>query len=357
MTITLAGAPPRPAGEVVTRFVDPANEASWDTKVSKLPGATFFHGAAWCRVLKETYGFHPCYVVAEQCDAPGGILPLMEVDNWPKGRRGISLPFTDECSLLGSGAAEQIMEAAMKEGRVRNWKYLELRGMSDGAARAQTSLCFYEHHLELQLNEKDVFGRFDAAVQRAARKAAKSGVTAEVSTGFDAVTTFYRLHCRTRRKHVLPPQPFAFFDSIHRCIISSGQGFVVVARAAGEAIAAAIFFHFGSKAIYKFGASDEQFQHLRGNNVAMWEAIRWLAGHGFTDLDFGRTSLDNDGLRRFKLGWGTSESRIEYAKYDFAAGRFVKDQDQTSGWHTYVFRLLPTRVSRRLGTVLYHRTA
>src|SRR5438093_10744462 len=135
MTIApLTEVPPRRAGEVITRLVDPANDAPWDRKVSRFSGATFFHSAAWCRVLKETYGFQPRYIIAEQGDATGGILPLMEVDNWPKGRRGISLPFTDECSLLGNGA-EQIMEAAMKEGRVRNWKYLELRGMSDGAAR------------------------------------------------------------------------------------------------------------------------------------------------------------------------------------------------------------------------------
>ncbi len=357
MTILVTEVAPRPGGEVVTRFADPVNDASWDSRVSRLPGATFFHGAAWCRVLKETYGFQPRYVLAEQGDAPCAILPLMEVNNRPKGRRGISLPFTDECSLLGGGPADPIVEAAVNEGRVRHWRYLELRGLPAGALHAQTSLSFYRHPLELQSNEKEVFGRFDSAVQRALRKAVKSGVTGEVSTSFDAVATFYRLHCRTRRKHGLPPQSFAFFESIHRCIISPGQGFVVIARAAGEAIAAAVFFHFGTKAIYKFGASDERFQHLRGNNVAMWEAIRWLAGHGFTELDFGRTSLDNEGLRRFKLGWGTSESRIDYAKYDFAAQRFVKDRDQTSGWHTHVFRLLPMPVSRCLGTVLYHRTA
>ena len=28
------------------------------------------------------------------------LLPLMEVDSWLTGRRGISLPFTDECEPL-----------------------------------------------------------------------------------------------------------------------------------------------------------------------------------------------------------------------------------------------------------------
>jgi hypothetical protein len=89
----------------------------------------------------------------------------------------------------------------------------------------------------------------------------------------------------------------------------------------------------------------------------MWEAIRWLARHGFANLDFGRTPLMSEGLRRFKLSWGTSESLIRYSKYDFGSGRFVEDRDRASGWHTRIFRLLPAAVFRWVGAVLYPRLA
>jgi len=44
----------------------------------------------------------------------------------------------------------------------------------------------------------------------------------------------------------------------------------------GKNIASAVYFHFGDKAIYKYGASDRKYQHLRANNLVMWEAIRWF---------------------------------------------------------------------------------
>jgi hypothetical protein len=74
-------------------------------------------------------------------------------------------------------------------------------------------------------------------------------------------------------------------------------------------------------------------------------------------LHLGRTSLWNDGLRRFKLGWGAREERIEYVKYDLGAGRFVCDRDESTGWHTRIFQRMPIRLSRWLGAALYRHWA
>jgi len=49
-------------------------------------------------------------------------------------------------------------------------------------------------------------------------------------------------------------------------------------RAGRNSVAGAIFFHSGGQAIYKFGASDETFQHFRGNNLVMWERSAGLRG-------------------------------------------------------------------------------
>ena len=69
-------------------------------------------------------------------------------------------------------------------------------------------------------------------------------------------------------------------------------------------IAASVYFHFGKAAIYKYGASDKRYQHLRPNNLVMWEAIRWCIQDGYTSLSLGRTDLDDEGLRQFKNGLG-----------------------------------------------------
>jgi len=131
----------------------------------------------------------------------------------------------------------------------------------------------------------------------------------------------------------------------------------VLARADKRVVAAAVFFQFGKKAIYKFGASDDRFQQLRANNLVFWKAIQALAENGVVELDFGRTSLGNEGLRRFKLGWGSQESRLDYFKYDFRSKRFAKGCDRASGWQTRVMGVLPRVMCRWVGTMFYRRLA
>jgi lipid II:glycine glycyltransferase (peptidoglycan interpeptide bridge formation enzyme) len=135
------------------------------------------------------------------------------------------------------------------------------------------------------------------------------------------------------------------------------MGMVVVARHEGRPVAASVYFDFGGRAIYKFGASDEAFQHLRGANLVMWAAIKELVRRGVKHLDLGRTSPGNEGLRKFKTGWGAEESRIEYVKFDLKKNKFVTGADETSGWHNRAFRRMPVFLSRAIGAALYKHWA
>ncbi len=341
------------------QLVNPLEDSGWDDGLLGGPHPSFFHSSAWARVLHDVYGYTPVYFVARDAGRLQCLLPMMEVDSWLTGRRGVSLPFTDDCDPVCTDPAafHSLVEEAMRHAEARDWKYMECHGGRTLWPGATASTCYYGHRLGLVDNEDLLFANVDGAVRRAIRKAGKSGVTVEIGQDLAAIRTFYGLHCTTRRKHGLPPQPFRFFQSIHQHILSRDRGFVVLARNERTAVAGAVFFHIGKKAIFKYGASDDRVQHLRANNLVMWEAIRWCATHGFDELDFGRTSLDNEGLRSFKLGWGTQERRIEYARYDRRRGGFVTIPDEAFGWHNRVFRMLPGPISRCIGAGLYRHMA
>lgn len=198
-----------------------------------------------------------------------------------------------------------------------------------------------------------MFKRIDSAVRRGIRKAENAGVRIEFGNSLDAVATFYSLHCQTRKRHGLPPQPFRFFENIARYVLAAGHGFVVTASVGGKAIAASVFFHFGSEAIYKFGASDYGSQQLRANNLVLSEAIKRCSCNGFARLHLGRTSIANEGLRRFKLGFGAREEKIEYRKYDFAKCAFVTSEDRAESWVNQIFRRFPPSLLRFSGEMLY----
>jgi hypothetical protein len=338
---------------------NPLQHSDWDALATSLPNFSFFYSAAWAKVLVETYGYTPNYFAAKKTNDIHSLLPLMEVDSWLTGRRGIALPFTDDCEPLCSDgdSFKNLFQNAIEFGKMRGWKYLECRGGRKFFERVPASLSFYGHSLELASNKNQQFDRLGSSVRRAIRKAENDGVTVEISQSLKAMKVFYHLHCKTRKKHGLPPQPFFFFSNIYKHILAQNSGIVVVASWQKMPIAASVFFHLGDRAIYKFGASDKKFQHLRGSNLAMWEAIQLYLQKGVKKLHLGRTSMANEGLRRFKLGWGASEEIIEYFKYDFRGKNFVTGNDEVFGWHNRVFQSLPGFVSWLTGKALYRHWA
>jgi hypothetical protein len=341
------------------QYVNPAYFPNWDTRVISHSNYSFFHSAAWAEVLEDTYGYKPFYLTGQAAGAGGSILPLMEVNSWLTGCRGIALPFTDVCGPLYDDAAlaREMVQSSFELGKSRGWKTIEFRGGKELFPEAPASLSFYGHSLNLDKNEDLLFARLEGSVRRAIRKAEKSGLTVTVSQGLDAMKTFYSLQCKTRRKHGLPPQPFNFFRNICRNVLSKHLGMVVIANYQNCPVAASVYFQLAGRAIYKFGASDEAFQQQRGANLVMWEAIKWLARNGVKTLDLGRTSIRNEGLRRFKLNWGAQEEKIEYFKYDLRRNIFVTETDAATGWYNRVFRVLPINISRTIGATLYKHLA
>jgi hypothetical protein len=337
------------------QVVDPVQYPGWNDMVARHPETSFFHTSAWAQVLRGTYGHAPVYICRIANNRLEGLLPMIEVAGTWTGRRGVSLPFIDFCSPLAGSQPErqELYASAVKLGQQRGWKYIECRGGTQVWTGASPSSVFHSHVLDLVSDTKALFEKLDDSMRRGIRKAGKEGVRVEFSNGSEAVRQFYALHCQTRRRHGLPPQPFRFFENIARHVIEPGHGWIGLARLKDRPVAAAVFFHYGKNALFKYGASDYAFQQLRPNNLLMWEAIRWYAERGFNSIHLGRTELAHEGLRRFKLGFGAREDRIEYCRYDLRRRAFVTSADRTEGWFNHLFRRLPLRLLRLAGETLY----
>jgi CelD/BcsL family acetyltransferase involved in cellulose biosynthesis len=335
--------------------IDPLSEPSWDDLVSVHDEGTFFHSAAWARVLSKTYGHRPMYLRCSRGGELTALIPLMEVRSPITGCRGVSLPFTDMCAPLlhADGGAKEVIDAVSQVATERKWKYFEIRDAKLLNGGAVPSVSYLGHHLNLEGGARGCFSRCSAPVQRAVRKAEGVGLKVSTSRSADAMEVFYKLHSRTRKKHGAPPQPYSFFGNIQSEVMERGLGFVVIASQQERPVAGAVYFQLGGKGIYKFGASDERFLNMRGNNLVMWKAIEHLAENGAASLHLGRTSMGNDGLRRFKLSWGAKEERIEYVKFDMTKKKWSVSPDRTSGLHAALFRKLPVGVNRLAGRMLY----
>jgi hypothetical protein len=283
------------------------------------------------------------------------LIPVMGVNSFLTGRRGVSLPFTDYCKpIIANGIPFQnLLEHIIENGKKSGWKSLELRSGNNLLPSTMPSITYLGHTLDLYHGEEEVFSNFKDSTKRNIKKAIKEKVSVEIFNSLESIKEFYTLNCVTRKQHGLPPQPFNFFKKIYDHVISRNLGFLILASYGGKNIAGAIYFHFGEKAVYKYGASDKRFQNLRANNLVMWEAIKWYSQNGYKNLCFGRTERENQGLIQFKSGWGTTEQQINYYRYDLNKGSFIPGSSKVTGFHNKIFRNLPLPLLKRVGSVLY----
>jgi hypothetical protein len=345
---------------------NPITYPGWDDLLLSHPDYSFFHSSAWAKVLFESYHYTPQYFTVIDDGKLLALIPVMEVNSFLTCRRGVSLPFTDYCESLCNGniGFVHLFDQVTRFGRKHGWKYIELRGgyslnseithNSQRETRNMTpSFTYLGHVIALGENEVEIFYGLKDSVRRNIKKANREGVEVGIFNSLDSVKEFYRLNCMTRRDHGLPPQPFHFFKKIYDHVISKNLGMVVLASLGQENVAGGIYFHFGEKAVFKYGASDKKFQHLRANNLVMWEAIKWYSQKGYKSLCLGRTEPENQGLIQFKSGWGTTEQQINYYRYDLNKGSFVPGSSKVTGFHNKIFRNLPIPISNRIGALLY----
>ena len=350
----------RSTREMSFEVVDPGARSDWDKQISSFARANFFHSSPWMKALHACYGFEPAYLVRINGFETKVLVPLMEVKSFLSGKRGISLPFTDDCEPLCAPDSnlEDLRNELVAFGRSRGWRYLELRGGDPLFAGIEPFISYSTHGLDLRRGEAELWRRCDSSMQRAVRKARASGVSVKQGQTAEAAHTFYSLQCQTRRKHGLPPQPRRLFEAIHEHIVAPGHGMFYFAEHSGRAIAAALFLRFGSKVIFKYGASDESQLLLRANNLLMWQAITDYMRDGCAELNFGRTDMGNEGLRRFKCSFGADERPLHYYRFDYRQNRFV--QKKRGDWLRVVrpvFRHMPMTLARACGDLLYRHAA
>jgi Acetyltransferase (GNAT) domain len=338
------------------RILDPLRDTDWDDLVGSHPDSTIFHTAAWARVLTTSFGHRPLYLEFTRASNLSALLPVMEVSSYLTGRRGVCLPFIGYCNPLIFDGSDMspILHTLSSIGRQRKWKYFELRCRGNSLHAVGPAVATLRgHKIDLRGSIEVLSSRFSSSVRRAIRKAERSGLNVQLVSSQEAVLKFYWLHSLTRKRNGLPPMPLSYFLRIYDSIIGPGLGFVAMVEKEARPIAAAVFLIYGKWAFYKFAASDKTFQGLRPNNLVMWEGIKSLMLRGADTLHLGVTSMEGEGLRRFKLSWGSEEEVIRWFRFDLARDTWAIPRRSGSGFHKRIFGTLPLALNRIAGAMIY----
>ena len=297
--------------------INPLSDPSWEEFAAAQPRATAFHSTAWMRVLRDTYGFQPRYLAARGEDGRirAGI-PLARVG----GGRLVGLPFSDLCPPLAAdpeagaallAAARSLLErgeASSLEVRGRDGLALEPFGFRPGAT-------FFYHEVSLEGEPAELEARIHGSTRRDVKRAIRQGVTVRRGETLEDMRAFYTLVVLTRKKHGVLPQPWRFFENIHRHLLPAGIAHLLLAEWEGRVVAGELLLSYGETLTDKFNVSDPRYLRLRPNHLLFHWGMELGRSLGYRRLDLGRTDPDAEGLRWHKRSWGAVESTVHYYYY------------------------------------------
>lgn len=344
-----------PSTTVNIRVATNADAAAWDGYLKRavtggtnsadqlapgrnLPAAARYHPAAarhhseafaWSQIIQDSFHHQPYYLIAETAEGAAvattvGVLPLVLVKSMLFGRALISVPYLNGCGIVADSTSvrDVLADHAIGLSQELGVRYLELRhreAVADFQARVSQNespaLAERSHKVAMKLalhsDTNALFQSFPAKLRSQVRRPAKSGLTAQVCTGTEAVSeadglnqlrAYYRVFAENMRDLGTPVYPLRFFRDALRSFGSRARLIVVwdgqIPAAGGITIGA------GSSCEIPFASSLRAYNSVSANMLLYWTAIEDAATRGFHDFDFGRSSLDS-GTMRFKQQWGS----------------------------------------------------
>jgi CelD/BcsL family acetyltransferase involved in cellulose biosynthesis len=331
------------------------DDAAWTQFVAGRADAGPFHHPAWAQMLADCYRFRSFALALHGPDgAVEGGLPMVEVGGRLRGTRWVSLPFTDFCAPLAGGDDLPAQLDAAR--RVAGVDSIEVRAGLEGAG-AYRQPQGHRHVLGLEGGADEVLSGLHRSTRSGIKRAARDGVVVKpIESLTELDRAFYRLHLVTRRRLGVPVQPHRFFELLWERMLEPGLGFALGGYLEDEPVAASIFLAHNRHVVYKFSATADEHRRLRGPHAILDAAIRRACEEGATDFDFGRTEAGNEGLREFKLSWGTEEAELSYTTLadqpppEASEGRALKAVGA-------VIRRSPPWLGRAIGEVAYRYTA
>jgi CelD/BcsL family acetyltransferase involved in cellulose biosynthesis len=298
-----------------TVLLEPMGD-KWADFISSRSDATIFHYPTWGTVISECYGYRPLLpsILDEDGEIEAG-LPMMAIKNHLSGAQIVSLPFSDFCRplVVSEDALNRLINALQQWRREVGSSEIQIHWPleeAEGVYRGESAVA---HVTTLNSDYEGLFKDFRKGVKSSIRQAEKGGVILKHGNSWDDVKEFYALHLETRRRLGTPVQPFRFFRLLWKRLIDKDLGFVVSAYKDSQLLASSIFLHWNGILTYKFSASRPEFWELRPNNLILWHAIRWGCENGYRIFDWGKTDIDNEGLRTFKRGWASEEKIMHYS--------------------------------------------
>jgi hypothetical protein len=345
---------------MVVHIIDPCTSKAWSEFVNTHPNAGIFHHPAWMTMLRDTYGYQMLAVCIQDGTRIIAGIPFADVRSFITGKRWVSLPFSDYCEPLLPADNPQCIDILMRFLKAQqgvNTNKIEIRWSIYSTESIYTTHNFVLHTLELDDDPDEMFSRMDKqAVRNRVAKTKREGIVVRECKTLQEFHNFYALQLLTRKRLGVPAQPAGFFDAIWKYIIEPGLGFALISYKEDMPIGGGVFLTFGSTVWFKYSASDFRYKSIFPTHACVWEAIQRSCQKGYRIFDFGRSDMNNTGLRLFKSGWGTVEHALGYSTIADEPPQMCATS-KFDVLSNFVIRHSPALVCKVSGSILYKHFA
>jgi Acetyltransferase (GNAT) domain len=301
-------------------WLSPADDALWDAFVASHPLGLVYHLSEWRRVVEDAFPHIKGHFLALGEAGTGRILagvPVYTVRSWLLGNRTVSIPFASFCDPLISCPQDfslLMSEICAFSQRTGNRK-IEIRTRKTSRQCAMSSLSpsvnFKHHYLPLNTSTDALYASFaKSSVCQKISHAHRSGVVVEEGIDDNDLQICHSILVDTRRRHSLPPIPFAFFRSMKQSL-GPQRIKIFLARHQGKPVACHLVLLFKDLWISEYSGNTE-LAVAGVNQLLYWETIRQAHAHCARNFSFGRTAVSNDGLLQYKRRWATTEEDLTF---------------------------------------------
>jgi FemAB-related protein (PEP-CTERM system-associated) len=333
---------------ITLRPLDEACAPAWDAFVAAMPGGSFFHLAAWARVIEAEFGHRCHYMLAEQDGAITGVLPLAHVRSRLFGNTLVSTPF---CVYGGPLAAEREAAAALEAhaSALRERLGASAVELRDRCAVASDWLVRPDLYVTFRKPIASDHDRNMKAIPRKQRAMVRKGMqNGLVSIRNQDVAVLYRVYAESVRNLGTPVFSRRYFAILAEAFRDCSD--VVTVLDAEQPIAAVLNFYFRDEVLPYYGGGTAEARQRAGNDFMYWEVMRRAADRGCRLFDFGRSKLGT-GAFAFKHNWGFEPEKLHY-RYRLALGAAIPDHNPLNPKYRLfiaAWKRLPLPVANLLG--------
>jgi FemAB-related protein (PEP-CTERM system-associated) len=332
------------------RMLDDASAPAWDAFVDAMPEGTFFHRAAWVRVIQAAFGHRTFFAFTERDGAITGVLPLAQVKTLLFGNTLVSNPFCVYGGVLAadpdSAAALEAHAAALL--RSTGAGAIEFRDRAPAEAAAD-----WVGRPDLYVTfRKPIEADHDRnlkAIPRKQRAMVRKGIQYGLTSVCDRNTAvLHRVYAESVRNLGTPVFSRRYFDVLLDAFGDAAD--VVTILDGGRPIAAVLNFYFRDEVLPYYGGGTAQARHRAGNDFMYWEVMRRAADRGLRLFDFGRSKVGT-GAHAFKHNWGFTPAPLHY-RYKLAPGAAIPDRNPLNPKYRLfiaAWKRLPLPVANMLG--------